>query len=114
MPLIASLEGRAEGLSSQGLITAANGLAPHHRYFGGSGDHVNTAHLAEIARQTACLLAEGRAVTITKGEMAMRKFVELGVPFSINILSHNGRAAKLEISQNAKICAEMTIEFGQI
>jgi hypothetical protein len=122
VPLIAALEGGPEGQSTgqstvqatSALITKENGLPPAHRYFSGSGDHVNSTHLAEVARQTACLLSDGAPLHLTKGAMTMRRYVELGTPFTIKVASHEAGKARLEIGQLGKICAEIEVNFAPI
>lgn len=108
-PLIAPLSERR--LTTTALITKENGLMPGHPYFSGSGDHVNTPHLAEIARQIACLLRDGRPVTIGSAEMDMHRYIELGTPIEIGIESVSDNRFSLAVSQLDRSCASIAMEW---
>lgn len=108
-PLVSTLQGD----QVEALITRENGLQPGHPYFSGSGDHVNTPHLAEVARQVIAL-TEGEPVAVTGGEMAMHHYIELGCPFTVGIESHGVGEVQLAMSQLEKRCAEATLRWGMI
>jgi len=75
------------GRSLAALVTAESGFGPAHPFHTGSGDHVNAAHLFDCAMQAAHLLWEpaGTALHCVAGEAGFLRFVELGVPFEIDV-----------------------------
>lgn len=105
------LVSRLEGAQAVALITKANGLAPGHPYFTGSGDHVNAPHLAEVARQVASLLREGAPFLVTGGEMDMHRYVELDCPFDIAVTGQDAASATMEVSQMDRSCARLTLRW---
>ncbi|MEP3049838.1 MAG: hypothetical protein ABJP48_10225 [Erythrobacter sp.] len=112
-PLLAPLGIDDSGrLSTAALITKENGLIPGHPYFSGSGDHVNTPHLAEIGRQVVSLLNQGRSPVINFGEMDMHRYIELGTAIDIVIDQHSECAANLAIHQLGKSCATITMRWA--
>ncbi|QUL36848.1 hypothetical protein [Erythrobacter sp. JK5] len=111
-PLIAPLREQDGSLTTTALITKENGLMPGHPYFSGSGDHVNTPHLAEVARQVACLLCDGRQVTITSAEMDMHRYIELDTPIEISIDVVAENRMTLSVSQLERSCATIAMEWA--
>jgi hypothetical protein len=93
---------------STGLITKENGLRPAHPYIGGSGDHVNSTHMGEIARQFGALLLE-RPTRNLGGEMVLKHYVELGVPFDVKLLARydEGQSYSLLVRQAGRDCAQI-------
>ena len=99
-------------MSTQALITKANGLTPGHPYFSGSGDHVNAPHLAEIGRQVVSLLVHGKPLVVTHAEMDMHRYIELETPFEIAIERQGERRANLAIRQLDRSCATITMDWA--
>ena len=94
----------------EALVTPANGFPPGNPLIGGSGDHVNSTHLHELARQ-ALFLIKSRTDIDTSGEMTMRKYVELGAPIKLNIASDEQSKAVFEIEQLGRVCAEVSLRW---
>ncbi|WP_298307750.1 hypothetical protein [uncultured Erythrobacter sp.] len=92
------------------LVTKENGLPPGNPLIGGSGDHVNSTHLHEIARQ-ALFLIKGRTDIDTSGEMTMKRYVELGTPGRLKITSNEADSIGFELEQLGKPCAEITLRW---
>ena len=111
-PLIAPLQTLDGKLATRALLTTENGLMPGHPYFSGSGDHVNAPHLAEIARQTACLVCDGKPVRVLSAEMDMHRYIELGTPIDIGIKRDSHSELTLAISQLEKSCATIAMELA--
>lgn len=93
------------------LITKENGFMPGNRFIGGSGDHVNSTHLAESARQMLALLMPDSPCRITAGEMAMNRYVELGSPFKLTVTEHNEGDLRLAVSQLDHDCSEIKLRY---
>ncbi|MDJ0642890.1 MAG: hypothetical protein QNJ15_08735 [Erythrobacter sp.] len=110
--LIAPLSENSGRLTSSALLTRENGLMPGHPYFSGSGDHVNTPHLAEIARQLACLVCDGRPVTIASAEMDMHRYIEFGTPIDIGIERDPENRFTLSVSQLGESCSTISMEWA--
>lgn len=91
-----------------GLISKENGLRPAHPYIGGSGDHVNSTHMGEIARQFGQLLLN-RPTRNLSGEMTLKHYVELGVPFEVILRawSDEEKSYSLLIRQADRDCAQI-------
>ena len=77
------LLGPLRGDTATALVDKANGMPPGHPWLDGSGDHVNSAHLAEVARQFASLVRDGEPFRVTYAEMRFDHYVELGSPFEV-------------------------------
>ncbi len=113
-PLIGPLAEGPDGLATKALVTKENGLMPGHPYFSGSGDHVNAPHLSELARQTVSLLCDGVAIQITRGEMDMHRYIELGTEISIAIEEQHNETTVLRVSQLERSCALLTMNCTKI
>lgn len=111
-PLIAPLNELASGLKTAALITPENGLMPRHPYLSGSGDHVNSPHLAEISRQATCLVNNGEPVMILSAEMDMHRYIELGTPIDMYIERTSETGIAVAISQLQKSCATVAMEWA--
>lgn len=109
-PLVSPLSGNR----AMALLTPENALMPAHPYFSGSGDHVNTPHLAEAARQIVSLLREGEPFRVTGGEMEMRRYVELGCPFELEVEAHEGDETRIEVRQLGRACARIALIVSPI
>lgn len=92
------------------LVTADNGFPPGNPLIGGSGDHVNSTHFHEIARQ-ALFLIKGRTDIDTSGEMSLNRYVELGTPLRLNIREDGPHAIRFELEQMGRSCADITLRF---
>lgn len=105
---LAPLREEAGTVTTTGLITKENGLRPNHPYIGGSGDHVNSTHMGEIARQFGELLLE-RPTQNRSGKMALKHYVELGVPFEVTLLerSEEDHSFSLLVRQADRDCAQI-------
>ncbi|MEM7779302.1 MAG: hypothetical protein AAF697_02800 [Pseudomonadota bacterium] len=93
------------------LVTPENGMPPNNRMIGGSGDHVNTTHFGEVTRQALCLIIGDPKVVVTGGEMALKRYVELGTPFSLRVMSREDNAIRFEVTQLGKTCAEIALRW---
>nr|WP_137676644.1 hypothetical protein [Parerythrobacter lutipelagi] len=96
------------------LITKENGLPPAHPYFSGSGDHVNSTHLAEVARQVASLCRDGAPLRVTGGEMDMRRYIELGSPFEIALEEKRDDRVVMAVSQMGRDCSTLALTLGKL
>lgn len=109
-PFIAPLAG-PDANAIDALVTRENGLPPYNPHLSGSGDHVNTTHFAEAARQAACLVSGDPDVVIKGGEMTLTRYVELGMPFRLNIADRGENSLMLELEQLERPCAQMTVRW---
>lgn len=88
-----------------GLIDRANGLPPGHPWLDGSGDHVNSAHLAEVGRQFTSLVRTGEPFRVVSAEMTFRHYVELGSPFEVTWSGGDGcKEIKMVVTQGGHDC----------
>lgn len=94
----------------EALVTAENGFPPGNAFIGGSGDHVNSTHLHELARQ-ALFAIKGQTDIDTSGTMELNRYVELGAPLKLNIAHVDASSAIFEVEQVGKICAKITLRF---
>ncbi len=91
-----------------GLLDAANSMPPNHPWLDGSGDHVNSAHLAEVARQFVSLLRDGDPFRVVSAEMRFRHYVELGSPFAIQRVGDNGDTVGMVVRQSGRDCTQIS------
>ncbi|MEL6875218.1 MAG: hypothetical protein AAGM33_07030 [Pseudomonadota bacterium] len=98
---------------AQALITLDNGFPPAHPYHSGSGDHVNSTHLADVARQFVYQFRGGPQTDISGGEMTFVRYVELGYPFNIKLDPETGSTTSftMQISQADQLCAGVTLRL---
>lgn len=101
--------GVADPASISALVTRENGLAPANPMLGGSGDHVNSVHMIEAARQALCLLSGNPSIRISGGEMELNRYVELGTPFQLNVRERSDSAAVFTLIQLERECAVITL-----
>ncbi len=101
--------------SAQALITKENGFPPAHPWLSGSGDHVNSTHLAVVARQFANLLSGERSLDVVGGEMRFKRYVELGRPFHIEqvLEADSQNAVSIVIQQAKRTCATVTLRYDR-
>ena len=97
--------------TAQGLITKENGFPPAHPFLSGSGDHVNTTHIAEVGRQFARLLYDNNRLTFDQGAMELKRFVELNIPFRLTLRAsaQQGQHLTIDLHQAERLCATMTL-----
>lgn len=91
------------------LVARENALPPANRVLSGSGDHVNSVHMIEAARQAQCLITGDPQPEITGGEMSLTRYVELGTPFRLNIAASNDAGITFALEQVERPCAEITL-----
>ena len=92
------------------LVTAENGLAPGNPLIGGSGDHVNSTHMHELARQ-ALFLVIGRTNIDTSGEMHLNRYVELGTPIRLVVREERDNSITFTLEQLERECAVITLRW---
>lgn len=92
------------------LVTPENGFPPGNLMIGGSGDHVNSTHIHEIARQ-ALILIKGRCDIDTSGAISFGRYVELGSPLRLNIAEEGDHVITFELEQLGKKCAEIMLRW---
>ncbi len=110
-PFLGPLESKSAG----GLVDFANGMPPGHPWLNGSGDHVNSAHLAEIGRQFVSLLHEGKPFEVSAAEMRFDSYVELGTPFEIEQLdSDEADTIEMQLRQSGKNCTWLSYRLREI
>ncbi|WP_324826567.1 hypothetical protein [Qipengyuania zhejiangensis] len=96
------------GGTASGLLDHANAMPPNHPWLDGSGDHVNSAHLAEIARQFVALLRGGKRFAVEAAEMQFDRYVELGAPFEISRVSGDeGETIRMILRQSGRDCTRI-------
>ena len=82
--IVSPLMKTGDAQACDALITTETGFPPAHPYHDGSGDHVNSTHQTDAARQFAALLRpEFGARRCSGGEMEFSNYVELDRPFRI-------------------------------
>lgn len=96
---------------AEGLVTVENGMPPAHRYISGSGDHVNSAHIAEIGRQFLALYLGNPDVRIEHGEIHFNRYVEIGTPFRVELVAEAGNSAELALSQAGQECTRLSLAW---
>ncbi len=107
---VTALADGESGPYADALMTAETAFRPAHPYHGGSGDHVNSGNLCDAVQQTAHLIrGPGYA---SRGSAVFSRYVELGRPFRIQLLSDfaNKNQLRFAVEQAGATCAE--IEFG--
>mgnify|MGYP001800253119 CR=1 FL=1 len=107
---LAPLSKGAGAVTTQGLITKENGLRPAHPYIGGSGDHVNSTHMGEVARQFGHLLFD-EPIPHLGGMMKLKHFVELGAIFDVTLITKTEQMFEISIHQAGRLCAEVAWIF---
>lgn len=96
---------------AEGLITKQNGFMPQHPSHSGSGDHVNSTHLADAAHQFLRLYTGKADVIVTSGEMEFHRYVELGRPFHIQLASEDKvqKTVSMTVHQADRLCASIKL-----
>jgi hypothetical protein len=88
-------------------------MPPAHPWLDGSGDHVNSAHLAEVARQFVSLLRAGQPFRVTAAEMRFDRYVELGVPFTVERAEGDDETAvDMAIRQSGRVCTQISYRIS--
>ena len=91
------------------LVTKETGFQPHHPYIGGSGDHVNSTHIFDVAQQAAVLLGWGLP---SGGSARFQRYIELDRPFRVAITTQSDKGCAFLMSQGRYNCAEVDLEFN--
>lgn len=99
--------GPLDGSRALGLLDADNAMPPAHPWLDGSGDHVNSAHLAEVARQFISLLRGGAPFRVTQAEMRFDRYVELGVPFEVEWSGGENDFVSMQLRQSGRDCTRI-------
>ncbi len=102
----------ADGVTIPALVSRENGLPPANPMLGGSGDHVNSVHMIEAARQALCLMNGDPAVTVIGGEMELNRYVELGTPFALKVAARSEAEASFTLEQLGRACARLTLRMA--
>lgn len=108
-PFVAPLQPGTDQIEA--LVTSANGLPPANPFLSGSGDHVNSTHFAEVARQTLCLVTGDPDIAVRHGEMTLKRYVELGTPFRLKIARQTDSQLDLVVEQLDRECSEITLSW---
>lgn len=105
--------GDSDKPSAEGLILKETGFTPAHPYHSGSGDHVNSNHLGDVARQFVSLLRGSEPIILSGGEMQFKRYVELGHPFQIKMADqdHPNYKISLAVIQSERLCALIALDF---
>jgi len=113
--LVSSLQETPDALFAEALITAENGFPPTHPYHDGSGDHVNSSHLADAIQQTAYMIRHkaGKSSICTAGSIVFKRYIELGRIFRIAVdpARSSDETIAFVLSQGANTCAVATFSF---
>ncbi len=99
--------------SALALITKESGFPPVHPFLSGSGDHVNSTHLADVARQFVQLLTGAKSLMVSGGDMQFKRYVELGHPFLIELeqQDRSENTVSMAIRQADRLCANVTLKY---
>ncbi|BDI60203.1 hypothetical protein [Qipengyuania nanhaisediminis] len=110
-PLIAPStdNGGENGEDFIGIVTPENAMPPNNRVLSGSGDHVNTVHMVEAARQALCLATGDPRPAIGGGEMTLKRYVELGTPFTLSLSHGEAGETRFTLDQLGRECAAMVL-----
>ena len=89
--------------------------APGHPYHDGSGDHVNSSHLADAIQQAAFQLrtCEGKPAVCKAGSIVFKRYIELDRTFQIRVdeSRSEGDDIAFTLSQGPHMCAAATFSF---
>lgn len=107
-PLVGLLK-EGERKTIPALIGRANGMPPANPILGGSGDHVNSVHMIEAARQALCVLSGDPDIAVRGGEMDLRRYVEMEVPFDLAAAKHSAGETVFALEQLGRECAQLTL-----
>lgn len=114
--IVSPLRREGEEVFADALVTAANGFPPAHPYHDGSGDHVNSTHMADAAQQVAQMLRaeQGLGGWPAGGDIAFRRYVELERPFRLTLESSPADSARLafRLEQGGRPCASIALDYG--
>lgn len=109
-PLVSPINPR-DPASITALVSRENGLPPANPMLGGSGDHVNSVHMIEVARQSLCLLSGDPNIAVIGGEMELNRYVELGTPFRMAVQSQSEMSVTFALDQLGRDCATITLQM---
>ena len=110
-PLVAPLSAESPNTLAA-LVSRENGLPPANPMLGGSGDHVNSVHMIEVARQALCLVQGNPSIEVIGGEMELNRYVELGTPFELTYDQPSPQTAKFTLDQLGRACAAITLNWS--
>ncbi|MEM1403395.1 MAG: hypothetical protein AAGG55_08700 [Pseudomonadota bacterium] len=110
--IVSSLDA-ADPTCVDALVTAQNGFPPGHPYHDGSGDHVNSSHLADAATQFARLLRRNPGLESLGGEMKFRRYVELGQVFTLQLVSNTAEVSEMRVLQGGQECASINFTWAR-
>ena len=105
------LVGLPQGDTVPALVSRENGLPPANPMLGGSGDHVNSVHMIEAARQALCVLDGESSRTFTGGEMQLNRYVELGTQFRLTPNQRGANNVTFTLEQLERPCAELRLRW---
>lgn len=94
----------------EALVTAENGFRPGNPMVGGSGDHVNSTHMHELARQALYLVTKRKDID-TSGTMTLKRYVELGTPLRLRIEAQSKDSIAFVVEQLGRDCAEVSLRW---
>lgn len=108
---VTPLQQDARGSFVNAMIDRDKGFGPIHPYHGGSGDHVNSSHLCDVAQQAARIA--GRKAFPSGGTARFTRYVELDRPFRIGIAPDAAIASRVnfDIEQAGKPCASLRFDY---
>ncbi len=95
----------------EALITPENGMPPANRVISGSGDHVNSTHFGEVARQALAIISGDPQVQVLGGEMHLNRYVELGTPFALTFDEPRDSAITFTLEQLGQECARIDLRW---
>lgn len=102
-------------LYADALITPDNGFPPNHPYHDGSGDHVNSSHLADAIQQTAYMMRQkvGKSPVCRAGTIVFKRYIELDRVFRVSVDQErtSGNAVAFVLNQGQHNCAAATFSF---
>ena len=103
---------KSNPLAVAALVTKENGFPPGHPYHDGSGDHVNSSHLADAGTQFVRLLRGDPELQSMGGEMEFRRYVELGQVFTLELLNDSDESTEMRVVQGEHDCATLRFDWA--
>ena len=95
----------------EALITKEGGFPPVHPYHDGSGDHVNSSHLLDVAQQAAHLVRQTAGFPVA-GEVQFTRYVELDRAIRVRISGEKvSPTLKLAVFQGEHQCAGISFHY---
>ena len=107
----------ATGTYIDALVTTKSGFAPAHPYHDGSGDHVNSSHMCDVAQQAAHLVRKATTAQPYPigGAVQFKRYVELDRPFRLRLVQarEESKTLRFAIEQGGHPCADLTFDFEE-